>query len=119
MQYQQMGSLRTSYERKLKYSDMERKTAIQHYLEHGKCIEYTICELGYPCKESLLNWIREACPEERRTLHRGGFHATFKKRRERASYHRFLFADNNSPGACYSIWSPKANPVQMEATALT
>lgn len=79
MQYQQMGSLRASYERKLKYSDMERKTAIQHYLEHGKCIEYTIRELGYPCKESLLNWIREACPEERRTLHRGGFHATFKK----------------------------------------
>lgn len=78
-QYKETGSLTISYQRKSKYSNIERNRAIQHYLSHGKCIDYTIRELGYPCKELLLNWIRKDCPEERQALRCGEFHATFKK----------------------------------------
>lgn len=78
-QYKETGALTISYQRKSKYSNIERNKAIQHYLSHGKCIDNTIRELGYPCKELLLNWIRKDCPEERQALRCGEFHATFKK----------------------------------------
>lgn len=56
--------LPVSYKRtKPKYSLEQKALAVEHYLEHGRCISATIKALGYPGRASLHAWIQELRPE--------------------------------------------------------
>lgn len=46
-----------------KFSDEQRKVAVEYYLTHGKCINRTCKKLGYPSRPTLLKWIEEDAPE--------------------------------------------------------
>lgn len=46
-----------------KYSQAQMKLAVEHYLEHGRCIAATIKALGYPARDSLRAWIYKMHPE--------------------------------------------------------
>lgn len=46
-----------------KYSPEQKKLAVDHYLDHGRCIALTIKTLGYPGRASLQAWIQELRPE--------------------------------------------------------
>lgn len=50
---------------KPKYSRAQMENAVEHYLEHGRCIASTIKALGYPARDSLRAWIGELHPELR------------------------------------------------------
>lgn len=52
--------------RKSKYSEEQKKTAVDYYLEHGKSISRTIRAVGYPCHAKLCAWIDEIAPEQRK-----------------------------------------------------
>jgi transposase InsO family protein/transposase-like protein len=39
------------------------EVAVEHYLNHGRCIAATARALGYPCRDLLRKWIRELHPE--------------------------------------------------------
>ena len=63
-QYEQGLDLSRGYVRaKPKYSQAQRRQAVQHHLEHGRCIAFTIKALGYPSRDLLRAWIRETHPE--------------------------------------------------------
>ncbi|WP_460902708.1 IS3 family transposase, partial [Paraburkholderia jirisanensis] len=49
---------------KPRYSQEQKQLAVEHYLEHGRCISATLRALGYPGRASLHAWIRELTPGE-------------------------------------------------------
>ena len=59
-------NLQGGYVRSLhKYSDEQKQTAAQHFLDHDRCIASTIKARGYPCRGTLTAWIDELHPELR------------------------------------------------------
>jgi putative transposase len=64
-EYEQRLDLHTGYVRPPKYSQAQRELAVEHYLEHGRCVSATIKELGYPGRGSLPAWVQELHPETR------------------------------------------------------
>ena len=63
-EYEKRNVLAIGYSRtKSKYSDEQKKVAVEHYLSHGFCIAATARALGYPGTETLRVWIREMHPE--------------------------------------------------------
>ncbi len=68
-EYEQGRDLQVGYVRSMfKYSDEQRKVAVQHYLDHDRCIASTMKALGYPCRETLTAWIDELHPEVRQRI---------------------------------------------------
>ena len=68
-EFEQSRDLQVGYARSLsKYSDEQRQVAVQHYLDHDRCIASTIKALGYPCRETFTQWIDELHPEVRRRI---------------------------------------------------
>lgn len=52
--------------REPKYSDEEKRGAVDYYLEHGRSLARTIRAMGYPSRETLGSWIDELAPGQRR-----------------------------------------------------
>ncbi len=50
-EYEQHGDLRMGFARRPKFSQAQKDRAVEHYLEHGRCIAVTIRALGYPSCE--------------------------------------------------------------------
>jgi len=68
-EYEQGRDLQVGYTRSMfKYSDEQRQVAVQHYLDHDRCIASTMKALGYPCRETLTIWIDELHPEVRQRI---------------------------------------------------
>lgn len=53
---------------KPRYSPEQKTAAVEHYLNHGRCLAGTIKVLGYPCRAKLSAWIDEYAPAVRRRL---------------------------------------------------
>ena len=70
-EYVQEGDLKKTVSRKPKYSALQRSTAVEHYLTHGKNMNLTIHVLGYPGRATLSQWLSEDCPEEKRACNGG------------------------------------------------
>ena len=50
-EYERSHDLSRGYVRsKPKYSQAQKERAIEHYLEHGRRIAFTVKALGYPCR---------------------------------------------------------------------
>ena len=65
-EYERSRDLRVGYSRSgKKYSDQHKQAAVQHYLDHDRCIASTMRALGYPCRALLTKWIDELHPEVR------------------------------------------------------
>jgi len=62
-EYEQHRDLHAGYARLSKYSQMQRERAVQHYLEHGRCLVVTIKALGYPSRAVLRAWLQELHPD--------------------------------------------------------
>ena len=45
-----------------KYTDAQRRNAVQYYQDHGQSISRTIKALGYPGRTVLRTWLEEALP---------------------------------------------------------
>ena len=68
-EHQQGRDLRAGYARsRQKYSVQQMQTAVQHYLDHDRCIASTLRALGYPCRQVLTGWIDEFHPDARLRL---------------------------------------------------
>ena len=65
-EHQQGRDLRAGYDRSTqKYSAQQMQVAVQHYLDHDRCIASTIRALVYPYRDLLTGWIAELHPEVR------------------------------------------------------
>ena len=63
-EYEQNGDLHKSYNKTNKYSEEQRRTAIQYYVEHGRSKSRTVKALGYPTRQQLTEWIKQDLPDE-------------------------------------------------------
>jgi len=63
---QETGVLWERYTRTSKYSYKQKRTAVEHYLEHGRNLSRTIRALGYPSKDTLRLWCDEFAPGTRK-----------------------------------------------------
>ena len=48
-----------------RYTDGQRRAAVEHYLTHGRRLSRTIRQMGYPSREVLAAWIDGLAPGER------------------------------------------------------
>ena len=68
-EYERRLDLPSGYARsKPKYSQIQKKKAVEHYAEHGRCIAATVKALGYPCRDLLRAWIDELDPDSRQRV---------------------------------------------------
>jgi putative transposase len=67
--YEQGHDLQVGYARTMqKYSAQQKQAAVQHYLDHDRCIAFTLKAMGYPCREKLTAWIDELHPDVRKRV---------------------------------------------------
>jgi putative transposase len=79
-EYEQHRDLHAGYARLPKFSPAQKERAVQHYLEHGRCLAVTIKALGYPSRAVLRAWLQELHPEARtRVVGRSGERAPVDK----------------------------------------
>ena len=68
-EYERDRDLQVVYTRsRVKYTSEQIQLAVQHYLDHDRCIAFTLRALGYPCRQLLTAWIDECHPEVRRRI---------------------------------------------------
>ena len=70
-EYEETGDLHKSYSSTSKYSDEQRKAAVQYYVEHGRSKSRTVKALGYPTRQQLTEWIKQDLPDEVRPCTKG------------------------------------------------
>lgn len=63
-EYSQYQDLHEGKKKYSKYSDLEKRTAVDYYFAHNQNSLQTVKELGYPSRPLLLTWIKELHPEE-------------------------------------------------------
>lgn len=62
--FEERQALPMGYVRKKpRFSVTMKKTAVEHFLDHGRSITFTQKALGYPCRDTLRKWIEEMHPE--------------------------------------------------------
>jgi len=82
LQEQETGVIWNGYRRtRTKYSSEQKKTAVEHYLEHGRNLSRTIKAMGFPSKEMLRRWCDELAPGTRKRRV-GGIQCTREKKEE-------------------------------------
>lgn len=56
--------LREGYARRPRYSEADKRRAVDHYFDHGRCIAVTIKALGYPSRGLLSAWLQQLHPQD-------------------------------------------------------
>jgi putative transposase len=51
-----------------RFSEEQKRVAVEHYLTHDRCIAWTIRELGYPCRATFNAWLDDLYPETRKRV---------------------------------------------------
>ena len=73
-EFQREGIIRKNHKRLgvSPYSEEQQKEAVKHYLQHGRNLNYTVQELGYPgSTHTLSRWINTHAPEKKRICKTG------------------------------------------------
>ena len=63
-EYRENGNIHEKH--KGGYSTAEKEAALEHYINHGRCISRTIRALGYPSRYQLHMWVDEAFPNRKK-----------------------------------------------------
>src|SRR5690625_4116897 len=70
-EYKGHGDVKKEITRQSKYTDKEKRKAVNHYLEFGKCYSRTCRMLGYPSRALLTQWVKELAPQPRKFKRNG------------------------------------------------
>ena len=84
-EYTDTGELHPARIRTPKYTYEQKKYAVDYYVSHGKNVEKTIRNIGYPCNTLLNKWIHELAPEEKRHCSAGGHTLYFNREKKEAA----------------------------------
>ena len=82
-EYQQNGVLHRGYERDPNFTLEEKKEVVDYYLEHGRNLRRTIRVMGYPSVPSLVKWIDELAPGQRKVRMTSGTMVQFSKEQKK------------------------------------
>ena len=61
-EYKENGKLHKSYKKAVRFTEKQKLYAVQYYIKHGKNASKTVKVLGYPSRQTLINWLDEAFP---------------------------------------------------------
>jgi putative transposase len=64
-EYRDTGDLHRDITRKSRFTNKQKSAAVEHFIEHGRNMAFTIRELGYPHPETLRQWIDAQIPGTR------------------------------------------------------
>ena len=68
-EFLERGDLHVAYARlRQNYSVEQKRAAVEHYMNHGRCFSATLKALGYPGRGTLTEWVRERYPETRKSV---------------------------------------------------
>lgn len=68
-EYAESGDLHKEFAvKRKKYSEKQKETAVQFYLEHNHSLKQTVQTLGYPSESMLKYWVRELHTSKQATL---------------------------------------------------
>ena len=81
-EYESTGDLHNCSKREPKFSESEKKSALQYYQEHGESIIVTIKALGYPSKTTFKRWLNEAFPDRKKYCVSGGAMVKFPQEKK-------------------------------------
>lgn len=81
-EYESTGDLHNFSKREPKFSESEKKRALQYYQEHGESIIVTIKALGYPSKSTFKRWLNEAFPNRKKYCISGGAMVKFPQEKK-------------------------------------
>lgn len=65
-EYKNQSNVKKVITRRSKYTDKEKRKAVNHYLEFDKCYSQTCRMLGYPSRALLIQWVKELAPQPRK-----------------------------------------------------
>jgi transposase InsO family protein/transposase-like protein len=51
-----------------KYTEEQKRNAVDYYLKHGKSLARTVRTMGYPTKQALRFWVDELAPDQRKVF---------------------------------------------------
>ncbi len=71
-EFESSGDLHRDLKREPKFSEAEKRKALQYYQEHGQSIVVTIKALGYPSESTFKRWLNEAFPDRKKYCVSGG-----------------------------------------------
>jgi len=71
-EYKESGDLHSSFPSHPMFSDEQKQSAVNYYLEHGGNLSRTVRALGYPSRTLLSQWIDELHPGIRKGSIKGG-----------------------------------------------
>lgn len=63
-EYSESNDLHKGRKKVSKFSDREKRDAVDYYFAHDRNALQTVKALGYPSRPLLIQWVKELCPEE-------------------------------------------------------
>nr|WP_249030449.1 transposase [Tannockella kyphosi] len=81
--YTENNSIFPDKQRKPRYTKEQRKEAVEHYLNTGRCISYTTRVLGYPSRTILSRWLREDVPDFKKACLTGKSKVSYTKQKKK------------------------------------
>ena len=65
-EYLEKGDLHEKFQKKPRFTQEEKRKAVDYYLEHGRCVRRTVMKLGYPSRTKFTHRIDGLAPGERK-----------------------------------------------------
>lgn len=109
------GIIHDRRRRASKYTDEQKNMAIQHYLDHGRCLASTIRALGYPCQELLSEWCKEFAPAKRKNSRAG---VQFSKEQKHEAVLSLCCRHGNAKGIADSYGTTRASLYKWKSDLL-
>ena len=84
-EYQETGGLHRRFNRHPKYTKEQMQLAVDYYLNHGRNLSRTVRVVGYPSRPTLVGWIDELAPQERKVHIKRSAVVQFSKEQKRGA----------------------------------
>jgi len=116
-EFVESDDLHQDYRRKAKYSNEQKRRAVEHYCRHGRCISRTAAMLGYPNRETLKMWIDELRPGARKVCIRRGSTVSFSDEQKRRAVIDLCSREGSAAAISRGRGGKQAQPVCVEERA--
>ncbi len=108
-EYVEAGNVLHRRRRSSKYSDDQKRKAVEYYLEHGRRIGGTVKALGYPSREALRKWIDELAPGKRNVHIRSGSGVSFSDGQKRRAVVELCSREVSAAAVAKSVGVSRVN----------
>ena len=108
-EYRDTGDLHRDITRKSRFTDKQKSAAVDHFLEHGRNMAFTIRELGYPHPETLRQWIDAQIPGTRKVTIQRLRHGPFSEDEKRQAVIELCTCDGSAEAVAEKVGISRAH----------